>query len=58
MNTAPGRLEDDVRSRVTARAETGFSGNTDNQLGGAYGTVHVTNLILLVGWGFGIGPRL
>ena len=44
--------------RVTARTETGFSGNTDNQLEGAYGTVHVTNLVLLVGWGFGIGPHL
>ncbi len=44
--------------RVTVRAETGVSGRTDNQLEGAFASVHVTNLAVLVGWGFGFGRHL
>lgn len=44
--------------RVTVRAETGVSGRTDNQLEGPFASVHVTNLVVLVGWGLGFGRHL
>jgi hypothetical protein len=45
-------------ARVTLRADTSFSGRTDNQLEGGFDKARITNVALLVGWGFGFGGRL
>lgn len=42
-------------ARFTIRTETGVSGRTDNQLEGSFENVSITNVVLLVGWGFGVG---
>jgi hypothetical protein len=44
-------------ARVTVRTETGFSGRTDNQLVGSFDHVRMTHVVVLVGWGFGVGAR-
>ena len=44
-------------ARVTIRAETGFSGRTDNDLMGSFEHVRITNIVVLAGWGFGVGAR-
>lgn len=45
-------------ARVTIRADTSFSGRTDNQLKGSFDKARITNLAVLVGWGFDFGGHL
>jgi len=45
-------------ARVTLRADTSFSGRTDNQIKEALDDVRITNVTVLVGWGFGFGGHL
>ena len=49
MPLGPGAL------RMVVRTESGFSGHTDNQLEGTFDHARITNLLLVVGWGFGFG---
>jgi hypothetical protein len=44
-------------ARIGIRAETGFSGRTDNQLDDSFPSARITNVVVLVGWGFGFGGR-
>lgn len=44
-------------ARIGLRAEAGFSGRTDNQLEDTFDSVRITNLGILIGWGFGFGGR-
>jgi hypothetical protein len=45
-------------ARITLRADTGFSGRTDNQIKEVLDDVRITNVAVLVGWGFGFGGHL
>lgn len=45
-------------ARVTLRADTSFSGRTDNQIKEAFDDIRITNVAVLVGWGFGFGGHL
>lgn len=44
--------------RITLRADTSFSGRTDNQIKEALDDLRITNFSVVVGWGFGFGGRL
>ena len=45
-------------ARITLRADTSFSGNTDNQIKEALDNIRITTVSVLVGWGFDFGGRL
>jgi hypothetical protein len=45
-------------ARFTLRADTSFSGRTDNQIKEALDDLRITTVSVLVGWGFGFGGRL
>jgi hypothetical protein len=44
-------------ARITLRADTSFSGRTDNQIKEGLDDVRITNVSVLFGWGFGFGGR-
>jgi hypothetical protein len=44
-------------ARITLRADTSFSGRTDNQIKEGLDDVRITNVTVLFGWGFGFGGR-
>jgi hypothetical protein len=43
--------------RLTLRVESAFSGRTDAQFFGALDWARLTNVVVLVGWGFDFGKR-
>jgi hypothetical protein len=45
-------------ARVTLRADTSFSGRTDNQIKETFDDIRITNVAVVVGWGFGFGGQL
>jgi len=44
-------------ARITLRADTSFSGRTDNQIKEGLDDIRITNVTVLFGWGFGFGGR-
>jgi hypothetical protein len=45
-------------ARLTLRADTSFSGRTDNQIKEVLDNIRITTVSVLVGWDFGFGGRL